>query len=486
MYKIYLYVIGFIIGIFLLMSLLNFNFTKYNEKEEVSSLENEDEEDNSDKLLIIEDFEDDVQEYDNEDERNYVNCNANIINNFKIDRLLNKHYLVTLISSYNEDNYDKFKKIWNLDNKNALHSKDGNVKLDNNPEYIKFPLKPEIGGFNITNITIEIKPNYIQDELGMKWKYKETVPNDFIEIENEESNKINDDTNKYKRLHNSISSGKTNFTKKEVKTFPKILHNSYIEINKKKYTPIIDNLDILKNISFLFTIKLNSIEGDMGQLLYLGNSDSGNLISINIINSNNINVNKIDKECKEDVNCKKIIENIQNSINIHNNYYENNSISNSQFQKYLAKKCDGDLFARGEYVIDKKMCEHIEKTYNDEIIFYNQLYVKKKYTIQIKINTYTYNIYDVSEDIFNNEHTFMALLIDENDITFYINEMESSFKKKDDEELRPLYPYVINNNKNCDIILYSFAIFNNTICEADIHAYKLYNYYYLYGINNDD
>ena len=198
MYEIYLYIIGFIIGIFLLMSLLNFNFTKYSE-EEVSGLENEDEEDNSDKLLIIEDFEDDVQEYDNEDERNYVNCNANIINNFKIDRLLNKHYLVTLISSYNEGNYGKFKKIWNLDNKNAVHSRDGNVKLDNKPEYIKFPLKPEIGGFNITNITREIKPNYIQDELGMKWKYKETVPNDFIEIENEESNKINDDTNRYKR-----------------------------------------------------------------------------------------------------------------------------------------------------------------------------------------------------------------------------------------------------------------------------------------------
>ena len=39
MYEIYLYVIGFIIGTFLLMSLLNFNFTKYSEKEEADSLE---------------------------------------------------------------------------------------------------------------------------------------------------------------------------------------------------------------------------------------------------------------------------------------------------------------------------------------------------------------------------------------------------------------------------------------------------------------
>ncbi len=34
---------------------------------------------------------------------------ARIINNFKIDRLLKKHYLVILISSYNKDNYDKDK-----------------------------------------------------------------------------------------------------------------------------------------------------------------------------------------------------------------------------------------------------------------------------------------------------------------------------------------------------------------------------------------
>jgi hypothetical protein len=132
------------------------------------------------------------------------------------------------------------------------------------------------------------------------------------------------------------------------------------------------------------------------------------------------------------------------------------------------------------------MCEYIKKTYNDEIVYHNQLYVKKKYTVQIKINTYTYNIYDVSEDIFNNEYTFMALTINNNDIKFFINDFESTFKKQDDEELRPLYPYVINKNKKCDITLYSFAIFNNTICDADMKAYKLYNNYYLYGIDNDD
>lgn len=472
MYEIYLYVIGFLIGIFLLISLLNFKFTNNNSEideqddiEEFSNIEQEN--------YIIETFEEDS--YDNEDEKNYINCNENIINNFKIDRLLKKHYLVTLISSYNKDNYDQDKKIWYLDNKNSIHSTDGNVKLDNNPEYIKFPLKPEVGGYNISNSKIEITPNYVKDDLGMKWEEIKIIPNDFIEIQNDESTK-------FKKLNSALSSGTLNFTRKEVKEFPKIMHNNYIKVNEKNYKPTIDNLDVLKNISMLFTFKLNNIDGDMGQLLFLENSNVGNLISINIINSNKIKVNNIDDKCKGDGNCKKFIENLQNSINIHNNYYNNNEISNNEFKEYLAKKCTDE----GEYVINKNMCEYIKKTYNDEIVYHNQLYVKKKYTLQIKINTYTYNIYDISEDIFSSEYTFMALIIDNNDIKFHINDFVSSFKKQDDEILRPIYPYIINKNKKCDITLYSFAIFNNTICDADMKAYKLYNNYYLYGIDNDD
>ena len=151
----------------------------------------------------------------------------------------------------------------------------------------------------------------------MKWEELKIVPNDFIEIQDDESPK-------FKKLQSSLYSGNMNFTRKEVKGFPKIMHNNYINVNDKKYKLIIDNLDVLKNISMLFTFKLNNIDGDMGQLLFLENSNEGNLISINIINSNKIKVNNIDDKCKEDANCKKIIENLQNSINIHNNYYNNN------------------------------------------------------------------------------------------------------------------------------------------------------------------
>jgi len=473
MYQIYIYIIGFLMGIFLLISLLNFKFTNnynnINEQNDIEEFSNIEQENN-----ILETFKED-SDYDNEDEKNFINCNENIINNFKIDRLLKKHYLVTLISSYNKDNYDEDKKIWYLDNKNAIHSTDGNIKLDNNPEYIKFPLKPEVGGYNISNSKIEITPNYIQDDLGMNWEEIKIIPNDYIEL-------VDDESPKFKKLHSALLSGTLNFTRKEVKEFPKIIYNNYIKVNKKNYKPIIDNLDVLKNISMLFTLKLKNIDGDIGQLLFLENSDNGNLISINIINSNKIKVNNIDDKCKEDTNCKKFIENLQNSINIHNNYYNNNSISNNEFKEYLAKKCED----KGEYVINKNMCEYINKTYNDEIVYHNQLYVKKKYTLQVKINTYTYNIYDVNEDIFNSEYTFMALTINNDNIKFYINDIEFSFKKQDEEKLLPLYPYIINKNKKCNIILYSFAIFNKTICDADMKAYKLYNNYYLYGINNDE
>ena len=111
MYEIYLYAIGFLIGIFLLISLLNFKFTnndsEIDEQDDIEEFSNIEQEN-----YIIETFED--SSYDNEDEKNYINCNENIINNFKIDRLLKKHYLVTLISSYNKDNYDESHPKWLL------------------------------------------------------------------------------------------------------------------------------------------------------------------------------------------------------------------------------------------------------------------------------------------------------------------------------------------------------------------------------------
>ena len=59
---------------------------------------------------------------------------------------MKKHYLITLISSYNKDNYNRQSKLWTLDNKNKINNKGENsVKVDVNPEYIHFPLKPTVG-----------------------------------------------------------------------------------------------------------------------------------------------------------------------------------------------------------------------------------------------------------------------------------------------------------------------------------------------------
>tara|TARA_B100000787_G_scaffold1310_1_gene987 strand:+ start:19943 stop:21376 length:1434 start_codon:yes stop_codon:yes gene_type:complete len=468
-----IYIFGFIIGVFLLITLLRYNVFYTSNNKDSSDIDIDIDIDN----LNIEKF--DMQEkiledYDEEDDNNFVKCNINILNNFKIDRLLKKHYLITLISSYNKGNYNKQTKTWALDNKNMNNKGDNSVKLDVNPEYIHFPLKPTIGGFNINKSTIEIMPKYMKSKLGMNWEEFNETPSNFIEID--------EDTNGYYKLKEKLSSGQTKFSSNMIKKFPEIMHNNYITINEKKYKPLINNLENIKKISILFAFKLKEIDNDFGKLLYIGNKNNGNLISINIINSNNVNTNTIDQKCIEDKNCKKIIENIHNSINLHNNYYEQNSISNNEFTKYISEKCEEGE----EYIINKNMCEYIKKTYTDEISFHNRLYEKKKYTIQIVIESYTYNIYDVSEDIFNDNYTSISLIIDNNDITFYLNDIIMKFKKRNNNSLVALYPCILNKNKNCDLILYSFALFDDAICEADIGAFKLYNNYYLYGIENEE
>lgn len=473
MNNICIYIFGFVIGVFILITLLRYDILYTSKSKDLNDEISVDyDEDNVEGFAIDDKI---LEDYNEEDENNLIKCNVNILNNFKIDRLLKKHYLITLISSYNRDNYNTQSKIWTLDNKNKINNKGENsVKVDVNPEYIHFPLKPTVGGFNINKSSIEIMPKYMKKRLGMVWEEFSDIPNNFIEIK--------DNVDGYEKLKKQLESGQTKFTSSIISEFPEILYNNYIVVNNKNYRPVINNLENIKKISILFAIKLNEIDNDYGQLLYIGNKTKGNLISINIVNSNNVDPNTIDQKCNDDINCRKFIENIHNSINMHNNYYEQNSVSNNNFKKYLSERCeDGD-----EYIINKNMCEYIKQTYTDEIAFHNRLYEKKKYTIQIKIDSYTYNIYDISEDIFNDDYTTLSLIIDNDDITFMINKIKITFKKRDSKSLVALYPCILNKNKNCDMILYSFALFDDAICEADISAFKLYNNYYLYGIENKD
>jgi hypothetical protein len=386
--KIYQYTIGFLFGVFILMTIVikdsgagsgagngasnvtngyngfNLNYTGSQQTRE--DFEDGDG-DGTEKTKSIEEIENkelidqskDIKYDDTDavDNFNNINCNENIIANFKIDRLLNKNYLLVLISSY--DTYDNEKitdLLWTLDNKNGrkLYNVIVNDKV---PEKIKYPLNPEIHGFNINNLTLEIASKSSSNDTA------------------------------------------------------------------------------ISEISVLFTLKLKSIIGkskSSGQLLNINNV-KGNMVSIYIGDSKDNEVKSGDASDSTDTT--------ENSINMR----DNNSIQDT-----------------------------------------GVLFVTKKYTVTIEINNNKYYIYDIGEEIFKEDDTFLGLTVDKSgDITFHINNSKSTFKMKKEGDsssiVNPKYPIYINKNKDCDMILYSFALFNKSLCDADIKAYKMYNNYYMYG-----
>src|SRR5210317_549350 len=120
--KYILYILGFLLGIFILLSIMRFKYFYYNDNDNKDEGEDyyklkiegnlEDIKNNKtiENFNIIENYqnEEDIEkEYDDEDEANLFNCNENIIMKFKLSRLLDKKYLVILLSSYIKENYDK-------------------------------------------------------------------------------------------------------------------------------------------------------------------------------------------------------------------------------------------------------------------------------------------------------------------------------------------------------------------------------------------
>ena len=218
MNNICIYIFGFVIGVFILITLLRYDILYTSKNKDLNDEISVDADNNNIERFIVDDKI--LEDYNEEDENNLIKCNVNILNNFKIDRLLKKHYLITLISSYNRDNYNTQSKIWTLDNKNKINNKGENsVKVDVNPEYIHFPLKPTVGGFNINKSSIEIMPKYMKKRLGMVWEEFSDIPNNFIEIK--------DNVDGYEKLKKELESGQTKFTLKMISEFPEILYNNY-------------------------------------------------------------------------------------------------------------------------------------------------------------------------------------------------------------------------------------------------------------------
>ena len=532
--KYILYILGFLLGIFILLSIMRFKYFYYKDGKDKDKDDDEeyyklniegnleDIKNNNntiEKFNIIENYKnekDNIKEYDDEDEANLFNCNENIIVKFKLSRLLDKKYLVILLSSYIKENYDKEKNVWKQDNVKSIHFNGGDITIDGVPEYILSRLNPLIGGYNINNSTINIFPVFKEMTLGAKWVIIERPAKDFIEI------KSTDETAKrYDNLIKELGKGVDKYIPDTIiNTFPKIEYNNYVKIDDVYYKPYIDDTTILKNVSILFNIKLNSINDNNGYLFYLSKKGEKDLasISIKIVDSNNIKINNITEECKDNIYCSKLISNIQESINIHNNYYENNSASNKEFNNFIEEQCNIILDKKEPTLkeglkegfeteankevkkddvtnnpdgaktgkLNVKLCEYIKNNLQDEYYYYNNIYKKKNYTIQLNINSKVYNIYNIGQDVFDTDNTFIGLIINDNDVIFHLNNTIYNFKRLDKENIVPTFPFIINKNKSNNMILYSFAIFKDIYCEADIISYKMYNNYYLNSINNLD
>jgi len=408
--------------------------------------------------------------YDDTDEYNTIVCNKNIIDNFKISRLLKKRYLISLISSYYSDNLNDTKLL--LDNKTE-NSKNIIVSFSKKPYLSKYPLNPYIVGFNIKNIDVNIKipNNHNQELLGMMWKnIGDKIPEDLIELKPTIEGSTNN-SNGIKKLKDELGNGKLRFIENDWVSFniKSLKVFNYVNVNDKIFIPILFNTSTLDISTFFITFKFKDNNKTENNLLFIKNLSDGNLISINIVETTNVVVNNINSECSNNEDCNDFMISLHNNINNYNEYNIKTKDRIADYGKYLDKNCkDND-------------CNNIKKNNSNEISFFNEMYSKKKYTIQIKINIHEYNIYNVDADIFDDDKTFIGLILNNEDITVYVNNTKSVFKKKDSETLQQSYPIIINNLKNSDIILYSFAFFKDSVCDADISSYHLYNNYHLNG-----
>lgn len=121
---------------------------------------------------------------------------------------------------------------------------------------------------------------------------------------------------------------------------------------------------------------------------------------------------------------------------------------------------------------------------NSEKSTYNRLLNTKIFNIELKIGSDTFVLKDINSSIFENDNTFIALIMKDKDVTFYINDIIFNYQRKSSGEIvLDNMPITINDNGGCDCIIYSFAYYDSDICKYDINSFKLYNTFYLYGSN---
>ena len=184
------------------------------------------------------------------------------------------------------------------------------------------------------------------------------------------------------------------------------------------------------------------------------------------------------------VDNKNIVINIKDNEFNNNNYYNvNNDINeNGEYDKNDINKSI-NLLNNYHYYENHDILSNKAKEQKS----YKLSYFEKLYTVEIIIDDSVYNINDINMETLKRDITFFGLIMDKEDVVFHLNNTKYEFKRNTDKNIKiGKEPFVINNNKSCEIVLYSFAYFNEAISDADLKTFKLYNKYKLYGIHTRD
>jgi len=152
MIKSIIYIIGFLLGIFIILNIISYKtlIYKYFLKDyESFSIKNKEEDQSKQQSAIKSDMSKSIEENNNVNEKISAvqNCSKDIINDFTIYKLLKKQNLIILISSYIQSNISNTS--WKSDNNNKY------VSINKSIQKETFALNPVIKGYNIKDVSIK-------------------------------------------------------------------------------------------------------------------------------------------------------------------------------------------------------------------------------------------------------------------------------------------------------------------------------------------
>ena len=304
-------------------------------------------------------------------------------------------------------------------------------------------------------------------------------------------------------LSNSDIIDNFNFKKLLKRRDLKVLISSYNKDNINNLEWITDNKDYNNNV--ILKLSSNDITKELYNLNPLINGYNIQNVSIEgpsntIIYSNDKTINKFSilftfmyKKFNDNNNNLFIMYGIDNKnivVNIRENKYSNEyyNVNNTNDNNDLNSSYDTRDIDKGINLLNNyHYYDNLDILSNKakEQKSYKLSYSEKLYTIEIIIDDSIYNINNINMEKIKDDVIFLGLIMNTDDVELHLNNFKYEFKRKSASEIKiSKHPFIINKNKNCDIVLYSFAYFNDAISKKDLNSFKLYNKYKLHGVDN--